>query len=87
MSDAKAAMQDEPTTPTDLPRRARLWRVFANAWMWRVFANGCVLALLLGAGWIAGAKTPEIAHLAEVSSNAWAQAVAVEGSLERVLAP
>ena len=86
MSDAKAAMQDEPTTPTDLPRRARLWRVFANARMWRVFANGCVLALLLGAGWIAGAKTPEIAHLAQVSSNAWAQAVAVEGSLERVLA-
>jgi hypothetical protein len=86
MSDAKAAMQDEPTTPTDLPGRARLWRVFANARMWRVFAKVCVLALLLGAGWLAGAKAPEIAHLAQVSSNAWAQAVAVEDSLARVLA-
>jgi hypothetical protein len=61
MSDAKAATQDEATAPTDVWRRARLWGVFAK---------GCVLALLLGAGWIAGAKTPEIADLAQVSSNA-----------------
>ena len=77
MSDAKAATQDEVTMPTHVPRRARLWRVFANA---------CALALLLGVGWIAGAKTSEITDLAEVSTNAWARVVAVEGSLETALA-
>jgi hypothetical protein len=74
MSDAKAATQDEGTTPTEVPRRARPWRVFAK---------GCVLALMLGAGWIAGAKTHEIA---QVSSTAWAQVVGLGASLETALA-
>jgi hypothetical protein len=74
MSDAKAATQDEGTTPTEVPRRARPWRVLAK---------GCVLALMLGAGWIAGAKTHEIA---QVSSTAWAQVVGLGASLETALA-
>src|SRR5688572_3180103 len=61
-------------TPTEVPRRARPWRVFAM---------GCVLALMLGAGWIAGAKTHEIA---QVSSTAWAQVVGLGASLETALA-
>ena len=73
MSDAKAATEYEVTTPTDLPRRVGRWRVFAK---------GCVLALLLGAGWIAGEKTPEIADLAQVSSTAWAEVVAAGTSLK-----
>src|SRR5918995_3016538 len=74
MSDAKAATQDEGTTPTEVPRRAQPWRVFAK---------GCVLTLMLGAGWIAGAKTHEIA---QVSSPAWAQVVGLGASLETALA-
>jgi|tagenome__1003787_1003787.scaffolds.fasta_scaffold20686232_1 hypothetical protein len=73
MSDAKAGTQDEATTPTDVPRRGRRWRVFAK---------GCVLALLLGAGWIAGAKTPEMAEIAQVSSDAWARVIGTGASLQ-----
>src|SRR5215207_5472580 len=72
MSDAKAATQDEATTPTEVPP-------------WRAFAKVCVLALMLGAGWIAGAKTP-VAELAQVSSTAWAQVVGFGDSLEAALA-
>jgi hypothetical protein len=73
MSDAKGTRQDEATTPTDVPRRGRLWRVFAN---------GCVLALLLGVGWIAGAKTPEMAEIAQVSSDAWGRVIGTGASLQ-----
>jgi hypothetical protein len=76
MSDAKAATKYQATTPTEVPRRARPWRVFAT---------GCVLALMLGAGWIAGAKTP-VADLAQVSSTAWTQVVGFGASLETALA-
>jgi hypothetical protein len=75
-SDTKASAQEASNTSSEVPRRTRPWRLFAKA---------CVLALMLGAGWIAGAKTP-VADLAQVSSTAWAQVVGFGASLETALA-
>src|SRR3954468_24433570 len=71
------ATQDEARAPTDVPRRARPWRFFLK---------GGALALMLGVGWIAGAKMHELAHLAQVSSTTWAHVVQTRTSLETALA-
>src|SRR3954454_23614105 len=54
-ADTHRATQDEARGPTDVPRRARPWRFFLK---------GGALALMLGVGWIAGAKMHELADLA-----------------------
>ena len=46
-SDIRPATQDDAPSPTQVPRRARPWRLFLK---------GGALALMLGVGWIAGRK-------------------------------
>ena len=41
--------------------------------IWRLLAMTCVLAVALGAGWIAGLKTHETTDVAQLSSAAWAK--------------
>ena len=76
-SDTKPATQHEAPTPTAVPRRVRRWRIVKK---------GGALALMVGIGWIAGAKTHEIADLAQVSSTASAHVVQTRASLETALA-
>src|SRR3954451_17008139 len=75
-ADTHRATQDEARGPTDVPRRARPWRFFLK---------GGALALMLGVGWIAGAKLHEMADLAQVSSTTWAHVVQTRTSLETAL--
>ena len=75
-SGIRPATQDDAPTPTQVPRRARPWQFFLK---------GGALALMLGVGWIAGAKTHEIADLAQVSSTALAHVVQTRASLETAL--
>jgi len=71
------ATQGGARAPTDVPRRARPWRFLLK---------GGALALMLGVGWIAGAKMHEMADLAQVPSTTWAHVVQTRTSLETALA-